>query len=133
MKEVVLKKFFEGSLDIDALVADLSGSSAAENDVSHIRIQDMDDEFVVRSEHLVKICNAALSNKLSSFDLKNIGFCLQASDKFEWDADTDDGARVADIVFFLSVPTINYELNQYNIGLFKSLLIHGGNPFEKAM
>ncbi|WP_444927508.1 hypothetical protein ACJJI4_06790 [Microbulbifer sp. TRSA002] len=133
MKEVVLKEFFEGTLDIDALVADLSGSSTSENDTSHVRIQDMESEFVVRSEHVVKICNAALNNKLSPTELKNIGFCLLASDTFEWNADTVDGSRVADVLFYFSSPEINYELNYHNIGLFKSLLINGGNPLEQSI
>ncbi len=133
MREVILKEFFEDQINIDALVADLSGTSTTESDITHVRIQDMDTEFVVKPNHLVKLCDAALGNKLSSFHLKSIGFCLVASDTFEWDSDTVEGNRVAEVVFCFSSPETNYELNRHNIELFKSLLINGGKPLEKAI
>lgn len=132
MKEAILKEFFEGNIDDDVLLSDLEGASSTSGDVTHFKIEDMSTEFTVTPSHLVKVCDSALSGKLQLAHLKAIGFCLQASDTFEWDAYTEGGSRVADIVFFLSSPEINYELNSTNISLFKELLIHGGNPLEKA-
>lgn len=132
MKEATLKNFFEGKVDDDVLLSDLTGAASTSGDVTHFRIEDMDSEFTVTPTHLVKVCDSAIVGKLRPEHLKSIGFCLQASDTFEWNADTEEGRRVADIVFFLSSPEINYELNKTNISLFKELLIHGGNPLEKA-
>jgi hypothetical protein len=132
MKETILKKFFEGKVSEDDLLSDLSNSVSTSGDVTHFRIDDMNSKFTVLSSHLIKVCNSFLSDKLQPEDLKAIGFCLEASDSFQWDAESEDGRRVADIVFFLSSPEINYELNKSNILLFKKLLIHGGTPNTQA-
>jgi len=132
MKESTLKEFFEGKVGDDELLSDLTGAALTSGDVAHFRIEDMDTEFTVTTSHLVKVCDSALSGKLQPEQLKSIGFCLQASDTFDWDADTEEGGRVADIVFYLSSPEINYDLNAINLSLFKELLLHGGNPLGKT-
>lgn len=133
MKEATLKEFFEGKVSDEVLLSDLAGSVSTSGDVTHFRIEDMNAEFTVLPTHLIKICDSVLSGKLQPEHLKAIGFCLQASDAFEWDADTEEGGRVANVVFFFSSPEINYELNASNILLFKELLMHGGNSLEQAI
>ena len=130
MKEETLKNFFAGISDEQHLVAELNNSIAKSRKQSQYRIEDMTGEFAVTSVHIIKVCNAALKGTLQHEHLTTIGFCLEASDTFEWDSDTEDGKRVADVVFYLSSPEINYELNELNIAKFIEILEHGGTPFE---
>ncbi len=70
-------------------------------------IENMPENFLVIPDHLVKLCDDVLSEKLSAESLQAIGFCLVASDHFEWGGDTDEGARVADTVLDWASPEIN--------------------------
>lgn len=78
-------------------------------------IENMSENLLVIPDHLVKLCDDVLSEKLSAESLQAIGFCLVASDHFEWGGDTDEGARVADTVLDWASPEINYDLNTNNI------------------
>ena len=93
-------------------------------------IENMSENFLVIPDHLVKLCDDVLSEKLSAESLQAIGFCLVASDHFEWGGDTDEGARVADTVLDWASPEINYDLNTSNIAKFRQRLLKGGNPFK---
>lgn len=132
MKESTLKKFFEGKISGDILLSDLVGASSINGDITRFRIEDMDKAFTVTPFHLARVCELALSGKLHSAQLKTIGFCLQASDTFKWDVNTEEGSRVAELVFYLSSPEVYFESNINNVSLFEKLIVHGGNLLEKA-
>ncbi len=124
MKEELLKNFFEGIISIDDLRADLVGAVQSESQGTILRypIVDMDEEYTVTCQHLISLCDAVLDNHLSPETLEPLGFCMMASDYFEWDSDTDDGDRVSLMLHYWSSPEINYPLNFENIKMFKEIL-----------
>ncbi len=130
MKESVLKAFFEDEIDATALSADLDNSIIAERGVIRYRIQDMDGAFQLRSEHLKRLCDAVINNQLDPKHLETIGFCILASDKFEYDTDTQDGDLVGEICGDWSSPEINYELTKENIEKFRERLVTGKDVFH---
>ena len=96
MREAILRDFFTGGASIEDLVRDLQGAIISDGScVARYPIVDMGGEFTVQSSHLIRICDAFADGHLKPDDLRSIGFCLIASDAFEWDADTPDGERVA--------------------------------------
>src|SRR5689334_19873179 len=107
MHEAVLRDYFAGLLDAEQLRFDLEGSaSQTSSDTTHYRIVDMETEFQVFPEHLTKLCDSVLDGKITASSLKEIGFCLIASDNFHWDVDTDGGEAVAQTLQEWASPAI---------------------------
>ncbi|BCR04528.1 hypothetical protein DESUT3_15970 [Desulfuromonas versatilis] len=131
MKEAILKDFFLGRVSPEALKKDLIGAVESEGKISRQYIEDMDSEFEVKSAHLVRVCDAVLDGILDPMDLSTIGFCLMASDYFEFDTDTEDGARVADAAIDWADYLINYDLNKETTKKSKERLITGKNLFTE--
>jgi len=131
MHETVLRDFFTGSISVATLVDDLQDAivSGGSSVVRH-PIVDMPDAFDVRSSHLVAICDVFLDDKLKSDDLRAIGFCLIASESFEWDAETPDGERVADVTNHWSSPEINFPINSENVNKWRAYLETGNNTLH---
>jgi len=111
MHEKILRTFFEGRCSAIELREDLAGTVKVEGDAHRYAIEDMDDDFQVRSEHLARVCDAVLAGDIEPEKLQAIGFCLVASDHFHWDTDTKDGEAVSRAVIEWSAPEINYTLN----------------------
>lgn len=55
-----------------------------------VEIEDIEEEFVVTRSMLLSLCDIVLSASLSTDALATIGFALEASHKFVWDADVDE-------------------------------------------
>lgn len=125
MKEVVLKNFFLGKATIDELREDLKAAVVSEGMIKKQRIMDMSGDYLVTCRDLVKLCDAILAEELAPNVLEAIGFCLIASDNFEWDHDDPDGNIVADIVNYWASPEINYPLNLKNVKMFREILKAG--------
>jgi len=130
MKETILKDFFEEKINDHVLMSDLMYTTSSMGDITQFWIEDMPSVFRVTPSHLVKVCDSALSGNLQPGHLKVIGFCLQASETFEWDENTDEGGRVADMVSFISSQENNDELNTTNLMMLKELLLNGLNQVE---
>ncbi len=129
MREIVLKKFFEGEADSETLASDLVGTIETSGTSSHYRIEDMDGEFEITGKHLVSLCDAVIEGKLDPSQLETIGFCLVASDAFHWDTDVGDGEIIAQTCFDWSEPRINFALTLDNVKKFRERLIIGKNVF----
>lgn len=123
MKEAILKSFFEGQIDAKDLSADISDSVEIAGDVIRVRIEGMEDPFEVRSDHLIRLCDAVLSDQVEPKDLETISFCIIASDAFEYDTNTEDGELVGETCFDWSTPEINYLLHKKNVKLFRNRLL----------
>lgn len=123
MHEIILKQFFEGSLSASMLAEDLIGSLVSDSPSSTRHpIVDMDIEFKVSPQHLIKLCDAVLSYEIESLYLQAIGFCLIASDMFFWDSDEPDGDVVAEALHDWSAPEINYPLTLSNVKEWRHML-----------
>jgi len=129
MREVVLKEFFEGKVDANALAAELHGAVETVGITSHYHIEDMEGELEVTAAHLVRLCDAVLTGRLAPEALETIGFCLVASDGFYWDTDKGDGEVVAETCFDWSEPRINHSLTIDNVRGFRERLLTGHNTF----
>jgi hypothetical protein len=61
-----------------------------------------------------------------------VGFLLIGSDEFEYDGDTEDGARVAEVAADWSAPEINWPLTLENVREWRSFLGTGEAPKQRA-
>ena len=129
MREEILKRFFVGEVGADTLAADLDGSMIEGRDTTRHIIEDMEGEFEVRPEHLVSVCDVVLSGEIEAKYLRLIGFCIVASDAFEYNTDTPEGDLVGETVLDWSAPEANYPLTIENVRKFRERLVTGRNPF----
>jgi len=83
VQEDVLRRFFLGDVGADVLAEDLKGALVPKGAKTTVHpIKDMEVEFEVRPEHLVRVCDAVLAGVIRTDELRAIGFCLEASDRF---------------------------------------------------
>jgi hypothetical protein len=129
MHEEILKRFFDGELVAAALAEDLVDSMVMSGNITNHPTEDMSKSFRVCPEHLTLLCDAVLRGEIEPKHLQAIGFCIIASDNFEYDPDTSEGDLVDDIVSAWSVPEINYPLNRENVKKFREWLVSGSDPF----
>src|SRR5688500_7221554 len=87
MHEEVLKQFFVGEAGSKTLADDLLGSVVEAGGVTSHSITDMQNDFEVLPEHLMRLCDAVLNGEIDPKYLEAIGFCILASDHFEYDSD----------------------------------------------
>lgn len=131
MNEATLRDFFTGAASINALVADLHGAIVADGScVARHPIVDMEGEFTVLPSHLASLCDAFLSGALTPTDVRAIGFCIVASDNFDYDTDCDDGARVADVAVDWSTPEIKFPIDTENVAKWKLYLETGNDTLR---
>ena len=118
MKEDTLKRFFVGDMAIDCVAEDVSRAVTAFDPVrSTVTIADMDGTFVLTREHIVRLCDASLSNALNSEALSAIAFALIASDHFEWDEDV-----ISEVLHDWSSPEINLPLTNSKLAMHRDWL-----------
>jgi len=125
MHEAILCDFFTGDTDAKSLADDLRGAIVSDGMVARHPIVDMTGEFTVTAAHLVAVCDAVLAGAIPLDDLRAIGFCLFASEAFEWDAGTSDGERVAEVCDHWSSPEIDFPLTIENVEKWKLYLDSG--------
>ena len=119
MHESILRDFFLGRADPEALSRDIEESRALMSPpgVSYSKTSDgivkMDSKFDLSRANLLTVCDAFLSGGLSAIDLEYIAFALIKSDGFNWDGDED--TTLAEIISDWAAPEINYPLNVENI------------------
>ena len=133
MKTSVLKAFFEGICDSRALVKDVEGTATQTSlDVSTYRIEDdFSGNFPVEPEHLLKLCDAFLAGDLTAQLVEDIAFGLITSDNFDWDSETEGGARVAEVLHNWDSAAINYPITGTTIEKFRRYLLTGEYTFVR--
>ncbi len=117
MKEIVLRQFFEGHASASDLARDIVGTRDSSErfgfrSSANYAVLPMATEFTVEPAHLERVVAAVLARELTVEDLGTLCFVLEFSERFRWDADTPDGERVANAVFWLGTPEINYPLTE---------------------
>ena len=132
MRETVLRDFFEGAAAADDLDSDTAGAFKQESPQSRrLVVETMEEPFGLRSDHVVKLCDAVIAGRLDPANLEAIGFALIASDQFEWTTDTEDGERVGEVLFDWSAPEINHDLTVENVRRWRHYLVTGEPAFPK--
>lgn len=86
----------------------------------------------VSPAHLVRVCDAILASRCEPTILRDVGFLLIGSDAFEYDSDTEEGARVAETAADWSAPEINWPLTLDNVREWRSFLDTGAAPKLEA-
>jgi hypothetical protein len=135
MREVVLRLFFEGHASAEEVARDLVGTRAEEESWSFrssasYRVEPMSRDFEVAAEHVIRLVDGALAGALTEEDLGTLCFVLEFSDRFFWDVDARKGARVADAVFWLGTPQINYPLSPSVLTKIRHYLQSGENTLD---
>ena len=139
MRELLLREFFEGQATAADLARDLVGTRGAAEPYgvrasAAYRIEPMTSTFRVAPAHLVRLVDARLARALSEADLATVCFCLEgvSVERFRWDADSDDGERVANALFWLGTPEINYPLTDVVLAKIRHYLLTGENALVPA-
>jgi hypothetical protein len=81
----------------------------------------------------VKLCDAVLAGSLEPQALEAVGSCLIASSHFQWDGDTPDGDRVANVTWDWFSPYFNYPLTRDTVEKWRVYLETGENPFREQL
>jgi hypothetical protein len=136
VKEIVLRHFFEGHGTVQDLAADAVGAFDRRTDsagvvFSQLHAVPMPTDFPVSTQHILKLLAAVQAGNLDFDALDAICFCLEASDHFTWDADTPDGERVANTLFWLGTPEINYPLTSSVLAKVHHYLRTGEDTFNR--
>lgn len=133
MTEQKLKEYLENKLTADQLSLDLKDSQKRTGyDVTTVYIDTLKEGgFEIKKEHLIKLCNDIISEKLSMIDLNTIGFALIASEHFHWDSDSPDGEIIGNVIFDFDNPEIGYDLTIKNVLLWKEYLLTGEYRLDK--
>ena len=84
-----------------------------------------DGDFTITRDHLLKLCELTIEKKLDTGLLENISDDLMVSDYFSWDNESTDGEIVSETIFEWGNPTINYEINDLNLRLWREYLLTG--------
>jgi hypothetical protein len=132
MREETLKEFFAGNVGAKELASDLKGSMVRTGTMTRHPIENMTETFHVLPAHLTRVCDAVLRGDIEPKYLQAIGFCVVASDNFEYDTDTAEGELVGETLMNWSAPEINYPLTQANVRKFRERLTTGKDPFTIA-
>lgn len=132
MHEQALRDFFAGELAASDLAADLTDSLVQRRGVTEHRIVDMAHEFSVLPAHLVILCDAVLDGHIDPHYLQVIGFCLVASDTFEWSADDPEGERVSEVAADWAAPLVNHPLTIENVERWRHYLVTGENRLRRS-
>ncbi len=128
MTEQKLKEYFEDKITIDEFRSDVEDSQLKTGfDTTHVYIQSLGEgEFEIKKEHLIKLCDDFISNKLTAEDLNTIAFSLIASEYFDWKDDA-----MSDVIFDWNNPRIGFDINLKNIQLWKEYLENGEYKLDK--
>lgn len=128
MKETILKEYFEKAISAEALNQDVDGSQVKTgHDTSRLDVEIIEDnkEFEITTKHLRQLVEDTMSNKIATQNLATIAFALEGSDFFNWDNDTDDGKKVARVLFEWDNEEINYPISIQNLKLWDKFLRTG--------
>jgi hypothetical protein len=82
-------------------------------------------DFLLTRQHLLKLCDLTIEKKIGVGLLENISDWLIFSDQFNWENESKDGEIVSETIFEWANPTINYEINDLNLKLWKEYLQTG--------
>ena len=137
MKEILIRFFFEGRVSAEDLAAEASRAFELRTDsngtrFAHMRAIPMRTEFDVSPRHMLMLLDAFEAGRVDPDALDAICFCLEASDSFVWDADTEAGSRVAETLFLMGSPEINYPLTLPVLEKIRHLLLTGEQTFTPA-
>ncbi len=128
IQENTIRRFFLDEVPPEALAIEANFAVAKISDVdSEVMIEDMDEDFSVTRNHLLKLCDGGIDHRISPKALATVAFTLLASDRFQFDGGDD---VLAEVLSWWSAPEINSPLTP------ETLLLHrrwiSGEPMPSA-
>jgi hypothetical protein len=135
LPEQALAEFFEGQRSARELgaalrAAQLVPEGAGFRSTSHYRVEPLTHPFTLQPEHLVRLVEALRAEELSIDEVGIACFLIEASDWWLFDSGTVPGDRIADVLFWLGTPQINYPLNATVLDKIARYLRSGVNTFD---
>jgi hypothetical protein len=137
--EDILREFFVGKVTAAQVARDVSGSverhvTSEGTIISRVRIRDMAANFALTSRHLLMLLDAVASGELSVEALDAVCFCIEASQRFDWNADKpgSDGERVSEALFLLGSQEVNYPLTPTVLAKVRHYLLTGENTLDST-
>lgn len=88
-------------------------------------------EFEIGLHHMIAICDDVLNGKMKPSTVDLLSFILIGSDYFSWDNDTEEGKRIADVIFEWNNETINYPLSLNNFVQWRKYLCGESRTMER--
>lgn len=114
MDEQVLEDFLLNRIDAEVFVEMLFKKSIYK-----------EGDFLLTRQHVLRLCDLTIEKKIDVGLLENISEWLIFSDYFNWENESKDGEIVSETIFEWANPTINYEINDLNLKLWKEYLQTG--------
>jgi hypothetical protein len=133
MHAEILKSFFLGQATAADLSRDLDviwepcGSQSR-----RFVFEDLEEDFKVHAEHLVRVCDAVLAGEIAPPKLEGVGAALFTSDRFTWDDEGAEAERITQTVSDWVDPEINFDLNLETTQKFRHRLLTGEHLFTPA-
>ncbi|MEO6638741.1 MAG: hypothetical protein ABIN25_10705 [Ginsengibacter sp.] len=135
MTEQTLLNYFLNTATVDELKEDLKGSQQTTSyDTTSVYVNpiDTDKEFNVCKDHLIKLCDDAISGKLTTTDLNTIAFAIISSDFFTWDNETDDANLIETVIYDWDNPEIGFDITiKKTSDIGKSIYRQATNNLDK--
>jgi len=120
MNETTLRDFFLGVVGPAELARDVENAIENIDEIRQVvRVRDLDSEFHINRQMLVRLCDTVLAGELPPASLEPIAFVLLTSDRFDWEEDD----LLADVLNDWDSPVINYPLTLSNIERCKRWLL----------
>lgn len=132
MKEETLRDYFNNTVTVDILAADVKDSQKRTSyDVITVYVNNINEagEYEVSRAHLIKLIDDTIAERLTPTDLNTITFSLISSDYFTW----DESDEILDsTIYDLDSPEIGYPLTIENLTRWKTYLETGNYTFDKT-
>ena len=129
----ILRDFFLGNASAQDLARDTEYAFVrASSKSSQLDMKDLDEKFDISIEHLAKLCDAVIAGAFPPNRLAAIGFAMIASERFVWNAELPEGARIAATLTDWATPESKYALNAGTAAKFRQRLLTGEDTFSRA-
>lgn len=119
MNEQIVEDFFLGKIETKDFI-----------NAAFTREYSKDGDFIVTRSHLLKLCDLAIRKEITAELLDVISNNLMMSDYFSWDSDSPDGEIVSRTIFEWGNSSINYEINELNLRLWREYLQTGDHRLD---
>jgi hypothetical protein len=80
-------------------------------------------EFQLEVHHMIAICDDVIEGRMKPRTVDLLSFILIGSDYFFWDNGTDEGKRIAEVIFEWNNESINYPLSINNFVQWRKYLL----------
>jgi hypothetical protein len=130
MKEQVLIDYLQNKITVEILAADLKGSQKrTSHDVTRVYIDQLGEEtkFIIKREHLIRLCNEALAGNLNFEDLNTIAFTLLTTEYIQRE-EADE--IMEEVLIAWDSPEIGFPFTVENMKKWKILLETGVDTFD---